>query len=209
MDNREYKTPKEFEQDMRLIFSNCYRYNSPDTDVVAMARKLQVSLAFSVSLLCLNLVLRGEKVSVKWWHHACHLSFLVVAASLVSVCVLQACGLVDCDTRLNMIYVLTSDYTTREISALDAISCWAKFKNRRCHSLEAKWFTSIWWPFFKNCWQHKAKEIRSGPIYHHELCRKLQENMHLPDGTVFSLSVHGNVENGWANCKKTNKKRLS
>ncbi|KAK7504356.1 hypothetical protein BaRGS_00004222, partial [Batillaria attramentaria] len=41
MDAREYKTVREFEEDMRLIFSNCYRYNAPDTDVVIMARKLQ------------------------------------------------------------------------------------------------------------------------------------------------------------------------
>ncbi|XP_076436656.1 bromodomain-containing protein 2-like isoform X2 [Babylonia areolata] len=41
MENREYSTPKEFEADMRLIFSNCYRYNSAESDVVMMARKLQ------------------------------------------------------------------------------------------------------------------------------------------------------------------------
>ncbi|KAL8602159.1 hypothetical protein ACOMHN_007428 [Nucella lapillus] len=41
MENREYSTPKEFEEDMRLIFTNCYRYNPPDTDIVSMARKLQ------------------------------------------------------------------------------------------------------------------------------------------------------------------------
>lgn len=42
MDAREYKAVGDFESDMRLIFSNCYRYNAPDTDVVVMARKLQV-----------------------------------------------------------------------------------------------------------------------------------------------------------------------
>jgi hypothetical protein len=42
MDQREYRTPREFELDMRLIFSNCYRYNPPESDVVVMARKLQV-----------------------------------------------------------------------------------------------------------------------------------------------------------------------
>jgi hypothetical protein len=41
MDNREYKTGVEFAADVRLIFSNCYKYNPPDHDVVAMARKLQ------------------------------------------------------------------------------------------------------------------------------------------------------------------------
>ncbi|KAK2574996.1 hypothetical protein KPH14_008751 [Odynerus spinipes] len=41
MDSREYKTAQEFASDVRLIFTNCYKYNPPDHDVVAMARKLQ------------------------------------------------------------------------------------------------------------------------------------------------------------------------
>ncbi|XP_044728855.1 bromodomain-containing protein 2-like isoform X2 [Chrysoperla carnea] len=41
MDNREYRTANEFAADVRLIFTNCYKYNPPDHDVVAMARKLQ------------------------------------------------------------------------------------------------------------------------------------------------------------------------
>lgn len=41
MDNREYRTPQDFASDVRLIFSNCYKYNPSDHDVVAMARKLQ------------------------------------------------------------------------------------------------------------------------------------------------------------------------
>nr|CAI5832521.1 unnamed protein product [Callosobruchus analis] len=41
MDNREYRTPQEFASDVRLIFTNCYKYNPSDHDVVAMARKLQ------------------------------------------------------------------------------------------------------------------------------------------------------------------------
>jgi Bromodomain len=41
MDNREYKTGQEFAADVRLIFTNCYKYNPPDHDVVAMGRKLQ------------------------------------------------------------------------------------------------------------------------------------------------------------------------
>merc|ERR1711972_1267229 len=36
-----YRSPAEFAIDMRLIFTNCYKYNPPDHDVVAMARKLQ------------------------------------------------------------------------------------------------------------------------------------------------------------------------
>ncbi|XP_039624886.1 bromodomain-containing protein 2-like isoform X2 [Polypterus senegalus] len=41
MDGREYRDAQEFAADVRLMFSNCYKYNPPDHDVVAMARKLQ------------------------------------------------------------------------------------------------------------------------------------------------------------------------
>lgn len=43
MENRDYRDAQEFASDVRLMFSNCYKYNPPDHDVVAMARKLQVS----------------------------------------------------------------------------------------------------------------------------------------------------------------------
>ncbi|XP_049576050.1 bromodomain-containing protein 4 isoform X1 [Syngnathus scovelli] len=41
LDNRQYRDPREFAADVRLMFSNCYKYNPPGHDVVAMARKLQ------------------------------------------------------------------------------------------------------------------------------------------------------------------------
>ena len=41
MDGREYRSGAEFASDVRMIFTNCYKYNPPDHDVVAMARKLQ------------------------------------------------------------------------------------------------------------------------------------------------------------------------
>ncbi|XP_042580719.1 bromodomain-containing protein 3 isoform X11 [Cyprinus carpio] len=41
MDNREYQDAQSFAADIRLMFSNCYKYNPPDHEVVAMARKLQ------------------------------------------------------------------------------------------------------------------------------------------------------------------------
>lgn len=41
MDEREYPDSQQFAADIRLMFSNCYKYNPPDHDVVAMARKLQ------------------------------------------------------------------------------------------------------------------------------------------------------------------------
>merc|ERR1712018_670347 len=41
MEGRDYHSHLDFASDMRLIFTNCYKYNPPDHDVVAMARKLQ------------------------------------------------------------------------------------------------------------------------------------------------------------------------
>ena len=50
MDRREYKSPTDFADDLRIIFTNCYRYNPVDSDVVQMAKKLQVSLqSFNIS----------------------------------------------------------------------------------------------------------------------------------------------------------------
>ncbi|KAJ0057707.1 hypothetical protein NL108_012949 [Boleophthalmus pectinirostris] len=41
MDARQYPDAQTFAADVRLIFSNCYKYNPPTLDVVAKARKLQ------------------------------------------------------------------------------------------------------------------------------------------------------------------------
>ncbi|KAF7648567.1 hypothetical protein LDENG_00154760 [Lucifuga dentata] len=41
MDRREYQDAQGFAADIRLIFSNCYKYNPPDHPVVIGARKLQ------------------------------------------------------------------------------------------------------------------------------------------------------------------------
>ncbi|XP_078282038.1 bromodomain-containing protein 3-like isoform X2 [Rhinoraja longicauda] len=41
MDGRDYGDAQGFAADIRLMFSNCYKYNPPDHEVVAMARKLQ------------------------------------------------------------------------------------------------------------------------------------------------------------------------
>lgn len=46
MDSREYQDAQSFATDVRLMFSNCYKYNPPDHEVVAMARKLQVFFFF-------------------------------------------------------------------------------------------------------------------------------------------------------------------
>ena len=42
LESREYETPADFAEEVRLIFTNCYRYNPPESDVVMMAKKLQV-----------------------------------------------------------------------------------------------------------------------------------------------------------------------
>ncbi|XP_015734019.1 bromodomain-containing protein 2 isoform X3 [Coturnix japonica] len=47
MENREYQDAQGFAADIRLMFSNCYKYNPPDHEVVAMARKLQDVFEFS------------------------------------------------------------------------------------------------------------------------------------------------------------------
>ncbi|XP_009578072.1 PREDICTED: bromodomain-containing protein 3-like [Fulmarus glacialis] len=41
MDNFEYRDIQEFATDVRLMFMSCYKHNSPDHKIVAMARKLQ------------------------------------------------------------------------------------------------------------------------------------------------------------------------
>ncbi|CAF1932643.1 unnamed protein product [Rotaria magnacalcarata] len=41
LENREYANADEFATDVRLIFSNCYLYNGPQTDVVAMCKKVE------------------------------------------------------------------------------------------------------------------------------------------------------------------------
>ncbi|KAM3925151.1 bromodomain-containing protein 4 isoform 2-T2 [Leptodactylus fuscus] len=41
LDTMEYRDAQDFASDVRLMFSNCYKYNPPDHEVVAMARKLQ------------------------------------------------------------------------------------------------------------------------------------------------------------------------
>ncbi|KAM8880313.1 bromodomain-containing protein 4-like isoform 2-T3 [Spinachia spinachia] len=41
LDGRQYRDAQEFAADVRLMFSNCYKYNPPEHDVVGMARKLQ------------------------------------------------------------------------------------------------------------------------------------------------------------------------
>lgn len=42
LSKNEYRKPDEFAADVRLIFTNCYKYNPPEHEVVQMGRKLQV-----------------------------------------------------------------------------------------------------------------------------------------------------------------------
>ncbi|XP_078075569.1 bromodomain-containing protein 2-like [Mustelus asterias] len=41
LSNQEYSNSQEFAADVRLMFLNCYKYNPPDHEVVAMGKKLQ------------------------------------------------------------------------------------------------------------------------------------------------------------------------
>ncbi|NP_001292593.1 bromodomain testis-specific protein isoform X2 [Danio rerio] len=49
MEAREYTDALQFAADMRLMFSNCYKYNPPGHEVVSMARKLQDVFEFRFS----------------------------------------------------------------------------------------------------------------------------------------------------------------
>ncbi|CAM4624115.1 unnamed protein product [Leuciscus chuanchicus] len=49
MESREYMDALQFAADMRLMFSNCYKYNPPGHEVVGMARKLQDVFEFRFS----------------------------------------------------------------------------------------------------------------------------------------------------------------
>lgn len=41
LDHREYMSAEQFEVDVRLVFSNCYAYNAPDSEIVTMAKQLE------------------------------------------------------------------------------------------------------------------------------------------------------------------------
>lgn len=58
MDGGEYRDTQGFAADVRLIFSNCYKYNPPHHDVVAQARKLQVCFKLLHIIIKVLLVLR-------------------------------------------------------------------------------------------------------------------------------------------------------
>ena len=47
IDAKAYKNSQEFAGDVRLMFSNCYRYNPPDHEVTKMGRKLQEEFEFA------------------------------------------------------------------------------------------------------------------------------------------------------------------
>lgn len=51
IDGGEYQDAEGFAADVRLIFSNCYKYNPPHLEVVAQAKKLQVCDNFFLRLL--------------------------------------------------------------------------------------------------------------------------------------------------------------
>ncbi|GCC31257.1 hypothetical protein chiPu_0009714 [Chiloscyllium punctatum] len=52
MNNQEYRSSQEFAADVRLMFFNCYKYNPPDHEVVAMGRKLQDVFEMQYAQIC-------------------------------------------------------------------------------------------------------------------------------------------------------------
>jgi len=69
MDSREYQDAQGFAADIRLMFSNCYKYNPPDHEVVAMARKLQVKVLANASSRVRLVQLQG--VNSEIWMRIC------------------------------------------------------------------------------------------------------------------------------------------
>ena len=67
MDSREYQDAQGFAADIRLMFSNCYKYNPPDHEVVAMARKLQVKVLANVSSRVCLVQLQGVNSEIQAW----------------------------------------------------------------------------------------------------------------------------------------------
>lgn len=69
MDSREYQDAQGFAADIRLMFSNCYKYNPPDHEVVAMARKLQVKVLANASSRVFLVQVQGViQVWICSWH---------------------------------------------------------------------------------------------------------------------------------------------
>lgn len=61
-----YDHPKEFAADVRLMFSNCYKYNPPSHEVVVMARRLQVCVEFIfIAHICIS------SVGTEYLHFCC------------------------------------------------------------------------------------------------------------------------------------------
>lgn len=67
MDSREYQDAQGFAADIRLMFSNCYKYNPPDHEVVAMARKLQVKVLANASSRVHLVQLQGVHSETQAW----------------------------------------------------------------------------------------------------------------------------------------------
>ena len=92
MDGREYQDVQVFAADVRLMFSNCYKYNPPDHEVVAMARKLQVQ-TFSD---CSRRTVGSDCFPNEWNLGQPPSPFLFSFVCVLCVCVLCVCVCVLC-----------------------------------------------------------------------------------------------------------------
>uniref|UniRef100_A0A672RYD4 Bromodomain testis-specific protein-like n=1 Tax=Sinocyclocheilus grahami TaxID=75366 RepID=A0A672RYD4_SINGR len=78
MEAREYTDALQFAADMRLMFSNCYKYNPPGHEVVAMARKLQIFLIKVKSQPRLPKTALFSKGGIVQEKHRLHIFYLTV-----------------------------------------------------------------------------------------------------------------------------------
>ncbi|PKB98536.1 Bromodomain-containing protein, partial [Rhizophagus irregularis] len=43
LENNQYKSTEEFENDVRLIFHNCYTYNNVESDIYTLGKELELT----------------------------------------------------------------------------------------------------------------------------------------------------------------------
>lgn len=89
MDCREYRDAQQFASDVRLMFSNCYKYNPPDHDVVGMARKLQASSEVYFCLLNIQTALDCDENLFYFLHNRMCLSSALPKCRMNPIWIIQ------------------------------------------------------------------------------------------------------------------------
>ncbi len=106
LENRQYRDAQEFAADVRLMFSNCYKYNPPDHEVVAMARKLQVRAYLQNTV----------------YIRACMASVFVLLAWRLAVC--KTNWRFICLIICNCIYIVVINCGWNNNVAVKIVACW-------------------------------------------------------------------------------------